>query len=778
MPAVRNVFACLVHESPECVADLVRNLRALDPSSEILLYNGGKNGSLLAGFPCERYGAVVHPSPQPLEWGRLHDFALDCLRFSLDRSGFDTLTIVDSDQLAVRPGYSEHLARALAGRSGIGLFGSSAGPQPLSSQIGPVTAAQQERGLWLRWVRRFPNPEDAEEKLFHWTFWPSTVFTADAARDLLQLLARDAQLQGILRQTRIWATEEVILPTLVALLGYEVAEHPCSYDFVQYKQTYSGQQIEGALARPDVFWLHPVPRRYQDPLRTLIRERFGHYSNAAAADDAAPGSPLVSCIMPTRDRRDLVPQALRQFLRQDYPHAELIVVDDGDDKVADLIPPDPRLRYLALDGRRTVGAKRNLACEAARGEIILHWDDDDWMADWRIRYQVEHLLAAEADLCGLPRLYFHEPATGKAWQYSAPAGDKQWIAGATFCYRKDLWRAEPFADVDNGEDTRFLWSGRRRKVAPLADPGFYIARLHNGNTASKRESGGTWRPVSPSVLASLLAGLEGKVPHLPGPPLPPLSHPSGREGRPRIESGSELPLVSCVMPTRDRRELALRAVRYFLDQDYPERELVIVDDGAEPLAVPEDERIRRVRPPGPLSIGRKRNLGVERSRGEIVVHWDDDDWYAPDRIRYQIQPLLAGEADIAGLIAEHFYSVQGARFWGCTPQLHSRMFFADVHGRSIAYLRDVWKGRARYPDLSLGEDARFLQAALDHRSRLARLPNADKLVYVRHGANTWRFECGEFLLPAAWQEREVPGFLPEEDLAFYRALSKLPAFPV
>ncbi|HYU34422.1 MAG TPA: glycosyltransferase [Thermoanaerobaculia bacterium] len=225
-----------------------------------------------------------------------------------------------------------------------------------------------------------------------------------------------------------------------------------------------------------------------------------------------PGLPLVSCIMPTRDRRAFVPQAIRQFLRQEYPHAELIVVDDGEDRIADLIPPDPRVRYLPLDGRRTVGAKRNLACEAARGDVILHWDDDDWMADWRIRYQVEHLLASRADLCGLPRLYFHEPATGKTWEFTSPAYDRKWIAGATFCYRKDLWRALPFADVDNGEDTGFLWSDRRKKVEPLRDLSFYVARLHANNTGSKRDASRAWRPVPDRVLARLMAGLEAMAP--------------------------------------------------------------------------------------------------------------------------------------------------------------------------------------------------------------------------------------------------------------------------
>src|SRR5438094_9881235 len=97
---------------------------------------------------------------------------------------------------------------------------------------------------------------------------------------------------------------------------------------------------------------------------------------------------MVSCIMPTRNRRPLAAQAVAYFLRQDYPNRELIVVDDGDESVADLIPDDARVRYRYLDHRLSVGAKRNLACELSRGELIAHWDDDDWMAADRLSRQV------------------------------------------------------------------------------------------------------------------------------------------------------------------------------------------------------------------------------------------------------------------------------------------------------------------------------------------------------------------------------------------------------
>src|SRR5947207_330130 len=105
-------------------------------------------------------------------------------------------------------------------------------------------------------------------------------------------------------------------------------------------------------------------------------------------------TPLVSCIMPTADRRQFVQQSIHCFLRQDYPHAELIAIDDGRDAVGDLFGTDTRLRYTRLDHYLTLGAKRNLACELAGGELIAVWDDDDWMAPHRLSLQVTELLAS------------------------------------------------------------------------------------------------------------------------------------------------------------------------------------------------------------------------------------------------------------------------------------------------------------------------------------------------------------------------------------------------
>jgi glycosyltransferase involved in cell wall biosynthesis len=208
--------------------------------------------------------------------------------------------------------------------------------------------------------------------------------------------------------------------------------------------------------------------------------------------------------MPTHNRRPFVAQAIVYFLRQDYPNRELIIVDDGTDPVADLIPDDPRIRYLHQEHTSTLGAKRNMACQQAQGNIIAHWDDDDWMASWRLRYQVDTLLQEHADICGLDRLFFYDPASHQAWQYVYPHRNRPWLAGGTLCYTKACWQGNPFPHVNVGEDTRFVWGPRAQKLVALRNSAFYVAVVHPGNTSPKRTQGAWWHACPSTEIQDLL----------------------------------------------------------------------------------------------------------------------------------------------------------------------------------------------------------------------------------------------------------------------------------
>ena len=214
---------------------------------------------------------------------------------------------------------------------------------------------------------------------------------------------------------------------------------------------------------------------------------------------------LVSCTMPTANRRAFVPLAVGSFLAQDYPSCELLVLDDGRDPIEDLMPVDDRVRYVRLDRHVSLGAKRNLACAAARGDIIVHWDDDDWSAPWRVSYQVDALAREGAEVCGLDRVFFYDPVAARAWRYAFPRGTRPWVHGASLCYCRSYWARNPFPEVNVGEDTRFVWGPRPGRTVALPDPRFFVGTVHAGNTSPKRTRDPRWESIPSTDIEALMA---------------------------------------------------------------------------------------------------------------------------------------------------------------------------------------------------------------------------------------------------------------------------------
>ncbi|MDB5145993.1 MAG: glycosyltransferase, partial [Mucilaginibacter sp.] len=280
---LKNVYACCVHENEECIIDLVRNLHYHDPDSTILLYNGGANKQLFSsGFPYEKYNTVIYSDSKVLKWGYLHDFALDCMEFSLKNFTFDTMTMVDSDQLCLRNNYSQQISKFLYPLQNVGLLSNL--PERITrdyTHIHTSIQAFKEYDLWKPLLNEF---KDGESKFLHWSFWPSTVFTADAAKELVNIFKTNDRLRQIMQKSQIWATEEVVLPTLTALLGFKILANPGSYEFVNYLKDYSTYELTDAFNTADAYWIHPVKRQYDDPLRKMIRQQFNHYDKHKHSD--------------------------------------------------------------------------------------------------------------------------------------------------------------------------------------------------------------------------------------------------------------------------------------------------------------------------------------------------------------------------------------------------------------------------------------------------------------------------------------------------------------
>ena len=190
-----------------------------------------------------------------------------------------------------------------------------------------------------------------------------------------------------------------------------------------------------------------------------------------------------------------------------------------------------------------------------------------------------------------------------------------------------------------------------------------------------------------------------------------------------------VPLVPCLMVTRDRPRLAARAVECFLAQSYPNRELVVIDggesdqlqQGIEAISYP-PIKPHRERQAG-RSMGELRNLAVEKASGRYLCIWDDDDLYDPDRLSVQMSAITALGADACFLArlqlwwpARRVFGVSTRRMWEGTLICARDKFpsYRALHrGEDVAVGYQLWRSR-----------------------RVVMLDEPRLYTYVFHGANT------------------------------------------
>ncbi len=108
-------------------------------------------------------------------------------------------------------------------------------------------------------------------------------------------------------------------------------------------------------------------------------------------------------------------------------------------------------------------------------------------------------------------------------------------------------------------------------------------------------------------------------------------------------------LISVVIPTYNRSEYLLRAIRSVIDQTYSDWEIIIVDDSDDPLEVVQgvesfnDKRLRLIRNAERKGVSYARNVGINASKGDYIAFLDDDDEWYPTKLEKQIISMKGDE---------------------------------------------------------------------------------------------------------------------------------------
>lgn len=145
-----------------------------------------------------------------------------------------------------------------------------------------------------------------------------------------------------------------------------------------------------------------------------------------------PTCPMVSVIVPTHDRPEMLREAVESILAQTFRDFEIIVINDGGVDVESILSSlnhEGKIMYVRHGKNRDRAAARNSGLKLARGKYIAYLDDDD-------RYYPDHL---QTLMTVLAQHQEYRVAYSDAWRvHYVKEGDRYVIKGKDLPYSHDF----------------------------------------------------------------------------------------------------------------------------------------------------------------------------------------------------------------------------------------------------------------------------------------------------------------------------------------------------
>ncbi len=200
---------------------------------------------------------------------------------------------------------------------------------------------------------------------------------------------------------------------------------------------------------------------------------------------------------------------------------------------------------------------------------------------------------------------------------------------------------------------------------------------------------------------------------------------------------SRWPSISILIPAYNEQEIVLETICSALGQDYPDFEVIVIDDGStdrtpELVATTAARLIRHETNRGKAAA---LNTGLRVARGEVIVTCDADSYFEPDAIRHLVAPLAdPRNGGVAGRL--RLLRTDGViRAFQAIEYDYSQAVYKgaqDAIGRSVlvapgpvsAYRADVLRAVGGVSDDTLTEDLDLTWAVIRHGLRMAYEPRA------------------------------------------------------
>ena len=348
-----------------------------------------------------------------------------------------------------------------------------------------------------------------------------------------------------------------------------------------------------------------------------------------------PRKPLISVLMPTYNTPERYLRAAIESVRgQLYPNWELCIADDASTQphvrkvLQDYARRDARIRLALRKENGHISAASNSALELAKGEFVALLDHDDELAP----HALYHVAKAINDHPGARVIYSDEDKIDAEGNRSDPHFKPDWnpdlLQSQNYVSHLGVYAASLVRQVggfregfEGSQDYDLLL----RCVVRCPDDSIvhvpkvlYHWRILPGSTALGAEQKNYTQQSGIKALQDYYVsrGIQAEV----GPGLAPNTY------RVRYPIPSPPPLVSLLIPTRDRLDLVRTCVQSILQKTtYSSYEIVILDNqSVEPATlawfddIRKDSRVRVLRYDHPFNFSAINNFGVRQARGEII----------------------------------------------------------------------------------------------------------------------------------------------------------------
>lgn len=256
-------------------------------------------------------------------------------------------------------------------------------------------------------------------------------------------------------------------------------------------------------------WIRPSAdgveaQEHVESVAELLRSRrpsrgVRHLPPVLAPSDCPP----ISIVTPTFQRKKLMEIAFHNLLMTDYPleKMEWIVIEDNSQSPHQMKRPLEefqakvpalRIRYIPLDGRRSIGEKRNVGVREASHEWIVFMDDDDHYPVTSFRRRMAWLMkgvvggrSARVACCTTIAMYDLKRGISAVNVPPMELPLSQRISEATLTFHRSVWEERPFPEVSVAEGEGWL-VGRESEVIELPPQQIIVAFTHGANQSSRR----------------------------------------------------------------------------------------------------------------------------------------------------------------------------------------------------------------------------------------------------------------------------------------------------